>query len=61
MTETAASVNSLYGFATYEANDRGQIPSLFAWRSGAREEFEVKDKSVAKDPGYFCAVCLGRL
>jgi hypothetical protein len=27
--------------------DRGRIPSLFAWRSGAREEFEVKDKSVA--------------
>jgi hypothetical protein len=24
-------------------NERRQIPSLFAWRSGAREEFEVKD------------------
>src|SRR5471032_3021983 len=24
-----------------------QIPSLFAWRSGAREAFEVKDKSVS--------------
>jgi hypothetical protein len=27
----------------YELNDRGRIFSLFAWRSGAREEFEVKD------------------
>src|SRR3984957_18591805 len=35
------------GFKTYDTNDREQISSLFAWRSGAREELEVKDKSVA--------------
>src|ERR1700722_17289527 len=35
------------GFETYDTNDREQISSLFAWRSRAREEFEVKDKSVA--------------
>jgi hypothetical protein len=27
-----------------ETDDRKQIPSLFAWRSGAREEVEVKDR-----------------
>jgi len=28
-------------------DDRGRISSLFAWRSGAREEFEVKDDGKA--------------
>jgi hypothetical protein len=31
--------------AVYEMNDRGRIPALFAWRSGAQEEFEVRDVS----------------
>ena len=31
------------GFASYETRGRMQISPLFAWRSGAREEFEVKD------------------
>jgi hypothetical protein len=31
----------------HETNDGGRIPSLFAWRSGAREEFEVKDDGEA--------------
>jgi hypothetical protein len=34
-------------FAPPGPNNRSHIPSLFARRSGAREEFEVKDKSVA--------------
>jgi hypothetical protein len=29
--------------ATQKTSDRGQISSLFAWRSREREEFEVKD------------------
>jgi hypothetical protein len=33
--------------ATYVLNERGRIPSLFAWRSGAREGFEVKDDGEA--------------
>jgi hypothetical protein len=33
--------------ATYDTNDRERILSLFAWRSGAREEFEVKDDGEA--------------
>jgi hypothetical protein len=32
------------GYYTYGKADRERIPSLFAWRSRAREEFEVKDR-----------------
>ena len=34
---------SLSWLTTYETHERRQLRSLFAWRSGAREEFEVKD------------------
>jgi hypothetical protein len=33
----------VYDLSTYEANQLTRIRPLFAWRSGAREEFEVKD------------------
>src|ERR1700722_12163373 len=31
-------------------DDRGRISPLFAWRSGAREEFEVKDGTKGRRP-----------
>jgi hypothetical protein len=37
-------------FATYETNELRRIASLFAWRSGAPEEFEVKDTPKARRP-----------
>jgi hypothetical protein len=36
-------VTTVCGPTTSETNELKRIPSLFAWRSGAREEFEVKD------------------
>src|SRR6202011_2652360 len=33
----------------FEPNESKQIPSLFAWRSEAREEFEVRDDA-KRDP-----------
>jgi len=39
----AAEVNRLSEFTTYETHWRMRISPLFAWRSGAREKFEVKD------------------
>jgi hypothetical protein len=38
-------------FTTDETKHRVRIPSLFAWRSGAREEFEVRDERKALAAG----------
>ena len=47
-------------FTTGETKRRERIPSLFAWRSGAREEFEVKDdrKAIAAGGGKSYAFVL---
>src|ERR1700730_4239333 len=39
-----------YRSAAHGTNGRRRIPSLFAWRSGARREFEVKDCALARPP-----------
>jgi hypothetical protein len=50
-----------------ETEYRRQIPSLFAWRSGARKEFEVKDAPLRAASGgdRFAVVlefkCLSRI